>query len=240
MNVDEFFDVFVVRSIETSESNRIESNRRDAAASHCLSVLIRWSMTPRTVNAYYSPSLNEIVFPAGILQPPFFHKDLPLTINYGSIGSVCHSKEKKTKEKFRFSYFTKIIGHEMTHGFDNQGREFDADGNMRSWWTNQCVEKYKDKSQCFIDQYSNYSIDGVRTLGENIADNGGMKIAFRAYRKHQKERNVQLPGLNYTSDQLFFIAFAHVRRMDRFALFFFAYFSRAGAASKQKKLNVLI
>lgn len=130
----------------------------------------------------------------------------------------------------------------MTHGFDNQGREFDADGNLRSWWTNQSVEKYKDKSQCFIEQYSNYSIDGVRTLGENIADNGGMKIAFRAYRKHEKQRNVQLPGLNYTSDQLFFIAFAHVRRIERFASFFFGFFFKGWCSvetEEAKRFNLI-
>lgn len=153
-------------------------------------------MTPQTVNAYYSISSNEIVFPAGILQPPFFQKDLPSAINYGAIGSV--------------------IGHEITHGFDNQGREFDADGNMHLWWTNSSLNQFEEKSQCFIKQYSNFIVDGQnengqRTLGENIADNGGVKISFTAYEKHREHPSTnRLPGLDYTPDQLFFISFAHV------------------------------
>ncbi|CAF1023124.1 unnamed protein product [Rotaria magnacalcarata] len=105
-----------------------------------------WRMTPLMVNAYYSPPANEIVFPAGILQPPFFHKDLPLAINYGAIGSV--------------------IGHEITHGFDNQGREFDADGNMISWWTNSALNNFEEKTKCFIQQYSNFTIDGQNINGQ--------------------------------------------------------------------------
>ncbi|CAF4685126.1 unnamed protein product [Rotaria sp. Silwood1] len=158
-----------------------------------------WRMTVRTVNAYYSPPSNEIVFPAGILQPPFFHKDLPLSINYGAIGT--------------------IIGHEITHGFDNQGREYDGDGNMRSWWTNISLDNFQEKTKCFIQQYSNFSIDGQyesgqRTLSENIADNGGIKISYLAYQKHKQftlnsNNDLRLPGLNYNNNQLFFIAFAH-------------------------------
>ncbi len=105
-----------------------------------------WSMTSRQVNAYYSITANEIVFPAGILQPPFFHKDLPLAINYGGIGSV--------------------IGHEITHGFDNQGREFDADGNMRSWWSNFSLKNFQEKTKCFTKQYSNFAFDGQNEDGE--------------------------------------------------------------------------
>ncbi|CAF0883727.1 unnamed protein product [Adineta ricciae] len=158
-----------------------------------------WDMTPETVNAYYNPSENEIVFPAGILQPPFFHKDFPIAINYGGIGSV--------------------IGHEITHGFDNQGREFDADGMMRSWWTKFSADNFQEKTKCFVDQYGRFSLDGQnengqRTLGENIADNGGIKISYLAYQKlkghlTQSDHNLRLPGLDYTNDQLFFLAFAH-------------------------------
>jgi predicted metalloendopeptidase len=103
-------------------------------------------MTPRTVNAYYSISANEIVFPAGILQPPFFHKDLPIAINYGAIGSV--------------------IGHEMTHGFDNEGREFDADGNMRLWWTNFSLTNFEEKTKCYIKQYSDFLLNGENENGQ--------------------------------------------------------------------------
>ncbi|UJR09778.1 hypothetical protein I4U23_014005 [Adineta vaga] len=158
-----------------------------------------WGMTPRTVNAYYNPSANEIVFPAGILQPPLFHKDLPIAINYGAIGSV--------------------IGHEITHGFDNQGREYDADGMMRSWWTKFAMENFEEKTKCFVKQYGSFSLDGQnengqRTLGENIADNGGLKISYFAYQKLKQnlpnnDHNLRLPGLDYDTDQLFFVAFAH-------------------------------
>ncbi|CAF1168465.1 unnamed protein product [Adineta steineri] len=158
-----------------------------------------WQMTPPTVNAYYNPTSNEIVFPAGILQSPLFHKDFPISINYGAIGS--------------------IIGHEITHGFDNQGRQFDADGNIHSWWSKSSLEKFEEKTKCFVKQYSTFTFDGQnengqRTLDENIADNGGLKIAYLAYDKIKQrnlktDNNLQLPGLNYNSDQLFFIASAH-------------------------------
>ncbi|CAF1567199.1 unnamed protein product [Adineta steineri] len=161
--------------------------------------LTDWSMTPRTVNAYYSPSANEIVFPAGILQPPFFHKDIPIAINYGAIGTV--------------------IGHEITHGFDDQGREYDANGNMRSWWTKLALNQFEERTKCFVEQYSKYTFDGQsengqRTLSENIADNGGLKLSYLAYQKHKQRalnggNNLSLPGLPYSNDQLFFIAFAH-------------------------------
>ncbi|CAF3395393.1 unnamed protein product [Rotaria sp. Silwood1] len=161
--------------------------------------LTDWSMTPRTVNAYYTPSANEIVFPAGILQPPFFHKDLPISVNYGAIGTV--------------------IGHEITHGFDDQGREYDSDGNMRSWWTKLAMDKFEERTKCFVQQYSGYILDGQnengqRTLSENIADNGGLKLSFLAYQKHKQRtltsgNNLRLPGLPYNNDQLFYIAFAH-------------------------------
>ena len=118
-----------------------------------LYISFRWQMTPHAVNAYYSISTNQIVFPAGILQVPFFQKDLPSAINYGAIGTV--------------------IGHEMTHGFDNQGREFDADGNMHLWWTNASSTKFGEKSQCFVKQYSDFILDGQnengqRTLGQSL------------------------------------------------------------------------
>ncbi|CAF4350265.1 unnamed protein product, partial [Adineta steineri] len=105
-----------------------------------------WQMTPPTVNAYYNPTNNEIVFPAGILQSPLFHKDYPISINYGAIGS--------------------IIGHEVTHGFDNQGRQFDADGNIHSWWSKSSLENFEEKTKCFVKQYSTFTFDGHNENGQ--------------------------------------------------------------------------
>lgn len=156
-----------------------------------------WSMTPSTINAYYSPTKNQIVFPAGILQAPFYDKDYPRSLNYGAMGVV--------------------MGHELTHGFDDQGREYDKSGVLRPWWNETSVAEFKLRAQCMMDQYSGYSasgenIKGKQTLGENIADNGGLKSAFRAY-EHWVEKNGDeplLPGLNFTHQQLFFLAFAQV------------------------------
>ncbi|OBS60564.1 hypothetical protein A6R68_08331 [Neotoma lepida] len=124
----------------------------------------QWSMTPPMVNAYYSPTKNEIVFPAGILQSPFYTRSSPNALNFGGIGVV--------------------VGHELTHAFDDQGREYDKDGNLRPWWKNSSVEAFKKQTECMVQQYSNYSVNGEpvngrHTLGENIADNGGLKAAYR-------------------------------------------------------------
>ena len=125
-----------------------------------------WDMTPPTVNAYYNPNLNEIVFPAGILQPPFFDPKADDAVNYGAIGMV--------------------IGHEMTHGFDDQGRKFDAAGNLRDWWLPQDERAYKERAAELVKQYSGYvavdtlTVNGELTLGENIADLGGLHIAYLA------------------------------------------------------------
>ncbi|CAF1200289.1 unnamed protein product [Rotaria sordida] len=159
------------------------------------------SISPTTINAYYDPSQNQIIFPAGILQMPFFHKDAPKYLNYGGIGT--------------------IIGHEITHGFDDTGRQFDKDGNRISWWTNETIEKFNNRKQCFIEQYSNFSVpeinmnsNGNQTQDEDIADNGGLKAAFYAYQKWAKNNvNVdkKLPGLTqYSTEQMFFIHFAHI------------------------------
>lgn len=125
-----------------------------------------WSTEPAVVNAFYNPNKNDIVFPAGILQPHFYGHNFPKSLNYGGIGVV--------------------IGHEITHGFDAKGRQFDKDGNMREWWNNVTIEKFKERAQCIIDQYSSYvvkdigiNINGKLTQGENIADNGGLKQAYR-------------------------------------------------------------
>ncbi|CAH1789738.1 unnamed protein product [Owenia fusiformis] len=158
----------------------------------------RWSMKPTEVNAYYSSTSNKIVFPAGILQKPFYSSEFPMVINFGAMGMV--------------------VGHELTHGFDNRGRKFDKVGNMVNWWTNKSAEAYEVRSKCIEDQYSKYTIlgkhvNGKTTLGENIADNGGVNIAFKAYEKWRSEQSGNqpvLPALNMTNNQLFYLGFAQV------------------------------
>ncbi len=156
-----------------------------------------WGMTPQTVNAYYNPELNEIVFPAAILQPPFFNARADDAVNYGGIGAV--------------------IGHEISHGFDDQGSQYDGDGNLRDWWTAQDHEKFAAKTQALIAQYSaqeplpGYHVNGELTLGENIADNSGLAIAYKAY---QLSLNGQpapvLDGL--TGDQRLYMGWSTVWR----------------------------
>jgi putative endopeptidase len=156
----------------------------------------RWGMTPPTVNAYYNPLYNEIVFPAGILQPPFFNFQADDAINYGGIGSV--------------------IGHEMTHGFDDQGSQFDASGNLRMWWTPEDRKKFEERADCVATQYSGYEVDkglflnGKLTLGENIADLGGLSIAYDAYQRSLsgKPKPASIDG--FTPDQRFFLGYAQV------------------------------
>ena len=153
-----------------------------------------WGMTPPTVDAYYNPNFNEIVFPAGILQPPFFDARADDAVNYGGIGS--------------------IIGHELTHGFDDQGRQFDADGNLKNWWTTEDEKNYSARASLIETQYSGYiaidmlHINGKLTMGENIADLGGLKIAYLALQKslEGKPRPPKIDG--YTPEQRFFLAFA--------------------------------
>ena len=128
-----------------------------------------WGMTPQTVNAYYNPNMNEIVFPAGILQPPFFNMDADDAVNYGAIGVV--------------------IGHEMTHGFDDQGRLYDGNGNLNDWWTKSDADKYKSYTQKLVDQYNGFypfdsmHVDGELTLGENIADFCGLTSCLQCLLK---------------------------------------------------------
>ncbi|BFZ23239.1 hypothetical protein BsWGS_26278 [Bradybaena similaris] len=161
----------------------------------------KWSTTPAVVNAFYSSTKNQIMFPAAILQPPFYSKDYPKSLNYGGIGMV--------------------IGHEITHGFDDRGRQYDKKGILVQWWDDEVIKRFKERAQCIIDQYSNYTLpevnmklNGIQCQGENIADNGGLKEAYMAYRKYADEHNhsePRLPGLlQFTSDQLFFINFAQV------------------------------
>jgi putative endopeptidase len=154
-----------------------------------------WGMTPPTVNAYYNPQNNEIVFPAGILQPPFFNKDADDAVNYGAIGAV--------------------IGHEMTHGFDDQGRNFDAKGNLTNWWTSDDSAKFVAKAKVVIEQFNKYTVldtlhvNGQLTLGENIADLGGLSIAYEAFKRtEQGKSNEKIDGL--TPDQRFFLGFARI------------------------------
>ncbi|XP_013771859.1 membrane metallo-endopeptidase-like 1 [Limulus polyphemus] len=151
------------------------------------------------VNAYYSSMENSIQFPAGILQGVFFGKDRPNYMNYGGIGFV--------------------IGHEITHGFDDRGRQFNKDGNNENWWEPQTDQLFREKAQCIIEQYGNYTvpenglkINGINTQGENIADNGGLKQAYRAYKSWVKDNGPELPliGLKYSPEQLFWISAANV------------------------------
>lgn len=157
----------------------------------------RWNMTPPTVNAYYTPTRNQIVFPAGILQAPFYDTTHQQALNYGAMGVV--------------------MGHELTHAFDDQGREYDKYGNLHQWWKNETIERFKNQTECVIKQYSEYEINGKKlngkqTLGENIADNGGLKAAYRAYIDWTKKNYEEppLPALNLTHKQLFFLSFAQV------------------------------
>jgi putative endopeptidase len=162
-----------------------------------------WGMSPPTVNAYYSPNRNEIVFPAGILQPPFFFAQADDPVNYGGIGSV--------------------IGHEMTHGFDDQGRKFDAQGNLRGWWTAEDENRFKERGKKIVQQFDSYvvidnlHVNGQLTEGENIADLGGVKIAYAALekafaRKSTAEQGEKIDG--FTPKQRFFLSWAQVWRSN--------------------------
>jgi putative endopeptidase len=152
-----------------------------------------WYMPPQMVNAYYSPSMNEIAFPAAILQPPFFYLNADDAVNYGAIGVV--------------------IGHEITHGFDDQGRKYDKDGNLNEWWTEEDAKRFDERSQVLVEQFNEYFVldtlraDGELTLGENIADLGGLNISYQAF-KNASEETEPIDG--FTPDQRFFLAYAHL------------------------------
>jgi endothelin-converting enzyme/putative endopeptidase len=155
-----------------------------------------WEMTPPTINAYYDDSMNDINFPAGILQPPFYDRTQDDAVNYGHIGAV--------------------IGHELTHGFDDEGRKFDAHGNLDNWWTPEDLKNFTARTDCLADEYSSFTavddvhVNGRLTLGENTADNGGLLLAFMAYMQRAKDDHIDLAARRdgFTGPQRFYIAFA--------------------------------
>ncbi|XP_070559983.1 neprilysin-1-like [Ptychodera flava] len=162
---------------------------------------LMWVTGPAIFNANYNPRTNSINLPAGILQSLFYHKDSPHYLNFGGMGM--------------------FIGHEITHGFDDIGRQFDKDGNLKQWWTDESIEAFVGRAQCIVDQYDKYNMDecnmtlnGVHTQGENIADNGGLKEAYRSYRKMVDEtmdgEELRLPGIGLTQDQMLFVNFAQI------------------------------
>jgi len=155
-----------------------------------------WGMTPPTVNAYYDPSMNDINFPAGILQPSFYDRKQDDAVNYGHIGAV--------------------IGHELTHGFDDEGKKFDGQGNLNDWWTAEDTKKFVTRTDCLVDEYGGFTavddvkVNGKLTLGENTADNGGLVLAYMAYLERAKKEGVDLAAKKdgFTAPQRFYIAYA--------------------------------
>lgn len=154
-----------------------------------------WLMTPQTVNAYYNPTTNEICFPAGILQPPFFDMNADDAFNYGAIGVV--------------------IGHEMTHGFDDQGRQYDKEGNLTDWWNAADAENFKNRAQVMVDFFNNIEVlpglhaNGEITQGENIADHGGLKVSYQAFKEATKDAPLPVKD-GFTPEQRFYLAYANV------------------------------
>ena len=161
-----------------------------------------WLMSPQTVNAYYNPTTNEICFPAAILQPPFYNPDADDAVNYGAIGVV--------------------IGHEMTHGFDDQGRNFDKDGNMNNWWTDEDAAAFKAKTDVLVKQFDAIEVlpakegqpalfaNGALSLGENIADQGGLRVAYTAYHNTLEGKDTPAPIDGFSPDQRFYLAYAQL------------------------------
>ncbi len=155
-----------------------------------------WGMSPQTVNAYYNPTTNEICFPAAILQPPFFNPNADDAVNYGGIGVV--------------------IGHEMTHGFDDQGRNYDKDGNLSAWWNKEDEEKFNERAKVLVEQYDKIVVldslhaDGSYTLGENIADQGGLLVSYQAYMNTLKDKAIPADIDGFTHSQRFYIGYANL------------------------------
>ncbi|MBR3702496.1 MAG: M13 family metallopeptidase [Alistipes sp.] len=162
----------------------------------------KWHMTPQYVNAYYNPTTNEICFPAAILQPPFYNSAADDAVNYGAIGVV--------------------IGHEMTHGFDDQGRQFDKDGNMNNWWSEEDAAAFKARTDILVEQFNKVEVlpakdgkpaimaDGALSLGENIADQGGLRVAYTALRNSLKDKGEPAPIDGFTADQRFYLSYATI------------------------------
>jgi endothelin-converting enzyme/putative endopeptidase len=153
-----------------------------------------WQMTPPSVNAYYEPTMNEMVFPAGILQVPFYGKSQTPALNFGAIGLV--------------------VGHELTHAFDDEGRQFDAEGNLRDWWTPAVAAEFEKRTGCVERQYEDYvviddaHVKGKLTLGENIADLGGLKLSFQAFERAEKEHPATPAIAGFSPEQQFYLGFA--------------------------------
>ena len=162
----------------------------------------KWFMSPQTVNAYYNPTTNEICFPAAILQPPFYNSAADDAVNYGAIGVV--------------------IGHEMTHGFDDQGRQFDKDGNMNNWWTEEDAAAFKSRTDVLVEQFNKIEVlpakgdqpaimaDGALSLGENIADQGGLRVAYTALQNSFGEAGKPEPIDGFTAEQRFYLSYATI------------------------------
>jgi putative endopeptidase len=184
---------FVLNALRADEFNV----RRDLAKIGKPFDRTEWLMAPQEINAYYNPTMNEIVFPAGILQPPFFDATADDAVNYGAIGMV--------------------IGHEMTHGFDDQGRQFGADGTLKDWWTEESAKRFAERSKAIVAQYSAYTVvddlklNGELSQGENIADLGGLKIAFTALQRTFGGRPQPKIG-GFTPEQRFFLSYANAWR----------------------------
>uniref|UniRef100_G3NPP9 Endothelin converting enzyme-like 1 n=1 Tax=Gasterosteus aculeatus aculeatus TaxID=481459 RepID=G3NPP9_GASAC len=185
-----------------------------------------WLLPPQALNAYYLPNKNQMVFPAGILQPTLYNPEFPQSLNYGGIGA--------------------IIGHELTHGYDDWGGQYDRHGNLRQWWTEESYRKFQKKAECIVKLYDNFTVynqrvNGRLTLGENIADMGGLKLSYYAYQKWVREHGPErpLPGLKYTHEQLVFIAFAQVpeRRRRLSSLFTGADQNKNAAVMTEQRLQ---
>ena len=188
--------------LEITRESYVRNSQRGAAFEYARQIAkigrpvdrTEWQMSPPTVNAYYDAQLNEMVFPAGILQPPFYANSVPLTTNYGGIGMV--------------------MGHELTHGFDDEGRQFDAEGNLRDWWSKGVNEEFERRADCVKTQFDAYvvlgdaHVNGKLTLGENIADLGGVKLAYAALAASTPPAAPGAPRAEFTPQQEFFLGFA--------------------------------
>ncbi|XP_028817625.1 neprilysin-like isoform X4 [Denticeps clupeoides] len=191
-NADEYFEN-ILQTSEMAQKKRLKKLRLNVNKDE-------WITGAAVVNAFYSASRNQIVFPAGILQPPFFDKGQARSLNYGGIGMV--------------------IGHEITHGFDDSGRNYDKDGDLKDWWTPSSTQEFQELSKCIVNQYGSFSWDlangqnlnGNLTLGENIADNGGIRQSYQAYQNYVKKHGPEkpLPGIDLNHEQLFFLNFAQI------------------------------